>query len=234
MHARKHINTKLTIHTDIKDFFPSTSANRLVEAIHANDQLYRFIGESNLEWLIKLIAPEGGLAQGFPTSPIFSTVAFAPCDKAIERITTGFIYTRYADDIFISAKTCRARNTLFKMVHGIARVAREYSYRINKGKTYIMHADRNRYITGYRVTYTKITPTAATKERVWNLLKDAERELSDGERDKAHKLFQQAAGLTAFCVAPGQFHLSKKGSEIARKLSKELGIKLAARLVLRT
>lgn len=99
---------------DIKDFFPSCTEELVLQQLC---KLYPItIWEQDtitlLKQLIHLCCLNGALPQGSPASPLLSNLIFIEYDVKIQNYliedtgnTLHFVYTRYADDICISAKS---------------------------------------------------------------------------------------------------------------------------------
>lgn len=94
--------------TDFSDFFGSTTKNFLIEML---SQIFPFNvimvserGRNLLEQALDLCFLDGGLPQGTPISPMLTNLMMIPIDHALcnELRESGFVYTRYADDILIS------------------------------------------------------------------------------------------------------------------------------------
>jgi hypothetical protein len=105
--------SKWFLKLDIKDFFPSCTKelvyNKLINIYPF--ALFTERGKQTLKKLIHICCLNGVLPQGSPASPYLSNVIFTDFDykisyKLLTDSTAGqcFIYTRYADDILISAR----------------------------------------------------------------------------------------------------------------------------------
>lgn len=97
--ARLHVNADVVIRMDLKDFFGSTSADRVFA-------YFRFIGydAESAELLTRLCTHNGSLPQGAPTSPRLSNLMNYRLDARLAFLAArrGMTYTRYADDITFS------------------------------------------------------------------------------------------------------------------------------------
>ena len=105
-------NSKWFLKLDIKNFFPSCTKEFVQNQLR---KLYPIAvwgptALDLLDQLINLCCLNGALPQGSPASPILSNLIFIPFDWAIQDSlqhifnTRKYVYTRYADDICISAK----------------------------------------------------------------------------------------------------------------------------------
>lgn len=102
-----HIAGKFFLRIDIKDFFPSLSAEFI------SGELKQYISlstDSDTEEIIKLVVDlvtqEGVLPQGASTSPAVSNIAMARFDQRILKYCQALeiTYTRYADDLLFSSE----------------------------------------------------------------------------------------------------------------------------------
>jgi RNA-directed DNA polymerase len=98
-HARRHVGQAVVVRLDVKDFFPSTSAERVHE-------YFRNIGWNRpaARLLVRLCTHQGGLPQGAPTSPRLSNLLNYRLDARLTAMARKFetTYSRYADDITLS------------------------------------------------------------------------------------------------------------------------------------
>ena len=94
--ALLHVNQAAILRMDVKDFFTSTSADRIYEWF------------SNSGWsqeasnhIVRICTAEGGLPQGSPTSPCLSNIVNSKLDARLQGLGDHYkaIYSRYADDL---------------------------------------------------------------------------------------------------------------------------------------
>lgn len=97
--AQQHRLSRWIYSVDIKDFFPSTP----LEIVAAAFQNIGY-GEEASQILARLCCYNGRLAQGAPSSPVISNLAFSGIDHALAEISARFDVrlSRYADDIVFS------------------------------------------------------------------------------------------------------------------------------------
>ncbi len=97
--ASVHCGARWVHSVDIRDFFPSTTANILSATLQA-------IGYNDLssELIARLCCLNGRLAQGAPTSPTLSNFVFREMDSRLTQVAERFgaRLSRYADDIVFS------------------------------------------------------------------------------------------------------------------------------------
>ena len=145
---REHTNNKSNwyLKTDLKDFFGSCSVD-FIE--HQLKEVYPFGLLENIftgfcRTLAEYATLDGGLPQGTPLSPIITNSIMIPIDykinKLLNELVEGgilpkqrYIYTRYADDIIISAKTEFNYELLINYIED--RIFKDTPLKFNKTKT---------------------------------------------------------------------------------------------------
>ena len=102
---RKH-HARWFLKLDIKDFFPSTTATMVYNALFKN-AILSFMTPMDKSRLIDFCILEESLPQGAPTSPFLTNLVMQPFDEMITTYckTNHLCYTRYADDILITSPT---------------------------------------------------------------------------------------------------------------------------------
>ena len=97
--ARPHIGQTVVANFDIKDFFPSTSENRVVRLLQDAGMASKVA-----ELTAALCCFERQLPQGSPTSTCLANLAFTPLDTSLLSLVRRhrFVYTRFVDDLTIS------------------------------------------------------------------------------------------------------------------------------------
>jgi len=108
--AKKVCNSNWVLKCDMKDFFPSITANRVFG-------LFMVIGFSKeaASILTKLTTYKGKLSQGAPTSPYISNLICKNMDRQLKKFAAKYNleYLRYSDDlIFFGEKVFNKKNFL--------------------------------------------------------------------------------------------------------------------------
>lgn len=166
--ARPHLGCAVLIKLDIKDFFPSVTAE------HVRPWLAEISYSTVIQdRLLELTMCDQGLPQGAPTSPILSNLALKPFDTKLYSLCHfyGCKYTRYADDITISLREDKPE--LIRLL--IAVVENELAsngFRLNKKrqKLHVLRPHQAQRICG--VTINSGKTTVSRKQR--RLLRAAE------------------------------------------------------------
>lgn len=158
--AIQHNNTAKLLKVDIRDAFPSTSVKTL------SPILADILGDYGRDLVIKYCTYNNGLPQGSPTSGWLLNIALSRFDAYINYVCEGIglIYTRYADDICISANADCQKNFSVKKMYALIKTELEsIGYRINGKKTKSVRLPRKVAVTGYVLNSGK--PTISRKTR---------------------------------------------------------------------
>lgn len=122
MQKHQQNESKYFIKIDIKDFFNSCSFRFVIQTL---TKIYPFalLDRQSLEEKLAPCFKNNVLPQGSPTSPILSNIVMLPFDfqitNTLSKFNNGFCYTRYADDIIISAKTYFNPNKIVKIINNL-------------------------------------------------------------------------------------------------------------------
>lgn len=96
----------------------------------------------------------GRLPQGAPTSPMLSNMVFFELDKIIFKLVQshGGLYTRYADDLFISfPKKDMNRSDISKIIGRVVDYLRKKGYSLNKTKIKVSPPGAKKIVLGLNV-----------------------------------------------------------------------------------
>ena len=105
--VKQHKNSNWFLKLDIKDFFPNCNKELLYTKLK---HVYPFtvidnIDKNMLEDIIDVCLLDNALPQGTNMSPFITNMIMVPFDELLTKYTEkrNMVYTRYADDIFISS-----------------------------------------------------------------------------------------------------------------------------------
>ena len=129
-------NSNWFLKLDIKDFFPSCTTAVVKKLLKQLYPLYA-VPDTTLDEILSVCTFNDALPQGAVTSPLLTNLMMVPIDKAISDLThahTGkhLVYTRYADDLLISA---REAFNWKELQLEIATVLGEEGFKLNTTKT---------------------------------------------------------------------------------------------------
>jgi len=147
----------------------------------------------------------GVLPQGAPTSPMLSNLAARELDERLFEfaVANGFVYTRYADDITLSARELPSRVSVGDIHRQSTHIIRTCGFRENKKKTRVAGPGSRKIVLGLlidgdqprisRETYNRIDRHlyAATK---FGIVETASHE----GFDSAYGFYNHLAGLISF------------------------------------
>ncbi len=105
--ASAHCEAPAFVRADIRDFFPSISVGRVVQALRDVDMQ---LGCAKL--VASLVCIDGGLALGLSPNPVIANLVALPLDRAFLELadTAAAAYTRYGDDLTFSGDFHRLPN----------------------------------------------------------------------------------------------------------------------------
>ncbi|HAX0388696.1 TPA: RNA-directed DNA polymerase [Escherichia coli] len=178
--ALAHCASKWLIKLDIENFFDMTSERNVYDQFRligyspivsfalARICTYqpKYLNKNHDRWVLykrdtqelvyskKNVKYLGRLPQGAPTSPMLSNVVFYELDELIYKLIqeNGGLYTRYADDIFISfPKKEMGRNDVSKIIGRVIGYLRKKGYSLNKTKIKVSPPGAKKIILGLNV-----------------------------------------------------------------------------------
>tara|TARA_R110002049_G_scaffold309186_1_gene518208 strand:- start:22217 stop:23179 length:963 start_codon:yes stop_codon:yes gene_type:complete len=144
--ALPHQGANYVLTLDLKDFFPSITANK-VFGIFTSIGYNKKISAA----LTNLCTYKGRLPQGAPTSPKLANLVCSKLDSRIHGYAgpKGIVYTRYADDLTFSAQSAIK---IQKTKDFIGTIISDENLKINRSKTKLCGTKRQKKITGLVVS----------------------------------------------------------------------------------
>ncbi|ELL4669153.1 retron St85 family RNA-directed DNA polymerase [Vibrio fluvialis] len=140
--ALPHIGAHVILNIDLEDFFDTVPANHVYSVFHS-------IGYSKevSNILTRLTTFKEVLPQGAPTSPKLANLTCQRLDSRIQGYAgpRGIIYTRYADDITLSALN---ENRIRKAKSMIEKIIEEEGFKVNQAKTRVCGTRKRKEVTG--------------------------------------------------------------------------------------
>ncbi|MHC4562615.1 MAG: reverse transcriptase family protein [Planctomycetota bacterium] len=143
--ALPHAGQAVVFRMDLKEFFPSTTAKRVLG-------YFRRIGWDREagKFLTKLCTHDGGLPQGAPTSPRLSNLVNVTMDARLAGLAAsmGAAYTRYADDLAFSLPA-PDRDKQNGLIGSTKAIVRDVGYRLHQDKKFrISRRHHRQLVTG--------------------------------------------------------------------------------------
>lgn len=155
-HVEPHRNSRFLLKLDFKDFFPSLTDQALRHRL-AHDANY---SEQEVGILVQLLFRRrrgdstSRLSIGAPSSPFISNYLMLEFDQRLARYCeiNALWYTRYADDIAISAKLPNALDPAKNFVTNLIAELRYLSLTLNPEKTVNVSKKFRRELVGLVIT----------------------------------------------------------------------------------
>ncbi|MBZ0113016.1 MAG: reverse transcriptase family protein [Thermoanaerobaculia bacterium] len=156
--ANKHSRQEWILRVDLKDFFPTIHFGRVVGVLQAAPfQLRSEVAQT----IAQLACHQGVLAQGAPTSPIFSNLVCRGLDHELLNLARRgrCRFTRYADDLNFSTSRKRFPDLLAARQLGseghtcevsaaLLQVISKHGFTLNDSKTRLVHRSQRQTVTG--------------------------------------------------------------------------------------
>lgn len=160
--AKRHLNQHSVITVDIKDFFPSTT----FEKVYRIFSYYGYTNEVSFI-LAKLCTFRGRLPQGSPASPYISNIVCLKMDARLNALAKTYeaVYSRYADDLTFSSK-----KDAKSIVKAVEQIVNDEGYDINAEKTRIAYPHQRQEVTGLIVNGAKIRIAKSYKRKLYQEL----------------------------------------------------------------
>lgn len=148
--ATPHMGANFILNIDLEDFFPSLTADKVFGVFHS-------LGYNRLvsSCLTKICCYRNLLPQGAPSSPKLANLICSKLDYRIQGYagSRGLIYTRYADDLTLSAqsmkKVVKAKDFLISIIP-------TEGLKVNALKTCISGPRSQKKVTGLVISQEKV------------------------------------------------------------------------------
>lgn len=166
--AKFHVNKKIVVNLDIKDFFQSIKYSSVLELF-----VSLYYDEEYAELLTKLCTYHGKLPVGSPVSPMIANIVCTNFDKKVIeklKIYKNFNYTRYVDDITLSSDDPRLNNE----IPLVKSIMRWYGFKCNDKKVRFLRNSSRQVVTGVVVNKEIGIPREKVREiraRIHNISK---------------------------------------------------------------
>lgn len=147
----------------------------------------------------------GVLPQGAPTSPMLANLAALDLDKDLSEFASqnGFIYTRYADDITISASYISPALSIGNILQHVIRIIRKSGFLENPDKTRIAGPGSRKIVLGLLVDGPQPRISKQTYKRIDRFLHAIEKYgieavASHEKFESSYGFYNHLSGLIAF------------------------------------
>jgi retron-type reverse transcriptase len=192
--AMPHVGSAVIVNLDLSDFFPTITFARtkgVFRALGYGEQAATLfallctepdVTEVELDGKRYFVATGARhLPQGAPTSPAITNVLCRKLDRRIAGLATkmGFVYTRYADDLTLSAKGAGPHD-VGKLLRRVRWILGKEGFAVHPKKTRVLRRGRQQEVTGV-VVNERPSVDRATLRRFRALLFQLDK---DGPKDK--------------------------------------------------
>lgn len=153
--AERHRKTKFTNRYDFSNFFPSFSRDRVIQYVSSQSENIGFeLDYRDLEFIGNIVCRNERLTIGAPSSPAITNAMMFEFDRRLheECKQRNLIFTRYADDIFVSSFLPGKLNDLDRLIIKCKRGLPYIRLRMNHQKTAYLSMKYRRTITGVIIT----------------------------------------------------------------------------------
>lgn len=153
--AERHRTSLYTNRYDFANFFPSFKRAQVQAFIQREaEKVGLLLGDDDIDFVGKIVCRYDRLTIGAPSSPSITNAMMFPFDRLLFDycMKRDLIYTRYADDIFISAKKANQLINLEARIADAKRKIPHLSLRLNRKKTTYLSKKHHRSITGVVIT----------------------------------------------------------------------------------
>lgn len=152
-HALLHRLSKHLFHTDIKNFFNNIHSEMLTSILLKHENIFDDLKidiTTSADEIRKICFRDNSLCIGTVSSPIISNIIMYNFDKTILDYcqSNGLIYSRYADDIYISSNSYIPSN----LRDYVEIELKKYNFVMNNKKTSFISPKHCRKITGIVLT----------------------------------------------------------------------------------
>jgi RNA-directed DNA polymerase len=149
--AEVHVKSRYLLRMDLESFFPSISQLDISNYISSHPHLFLGWTSLDVELFGRLVCRNSALTIGAPTSPALSNALCYDLDVNITSLCarSDVMYTRYADDLFFSARRPNVLREIERDVQTvIADIGIPANLKINKAKTRHSSKRGTRRVTG--------------------------------------------------------------------------------------
>ncbi|RKQ64151.1 retron St85 family RNA-directed DNA polymerase [Oceanibaculum indicum] len=153
--AERHRTSKYTNRYDFMNFFPSFRKEHISIFIKEQSDIIGIdLSERDIDFIANIVCRNGRLTIGAPSSPAITNAMMFAFDKKMHDAckSRDLIFTRYADDIFISASEARKLFNIENLIIDSKRDIHYLNLRINHKKTAMLSKKYHRSITGVVIT----------------------------------------------------------------------------------
>lgn len=153
--AEHHRYTRYTNRYDFKDFFPSFEASLVMLFVREQAKALGIdLTERDLNFIVNIVCRHGRLTIGAPSSPAITNAMMYNFDDLMHKecLRRGLVFTRYADDIFVSSDRPDRLQDVAKLIAKCKRGIPHLKLRLNRSKTAYLSKKYKRAVAGVIIT----------------------------------------------------------------------------------
>ena len=155
LNAERHRSSKYTNRYDFSNFFPSFTQENVEQFLSSRAKKSDIqLGADDIRFIGNIVCRHGRLTIGAPSSPALTNAMMFDFDKKLFGFckTKKLIYSRYADDLFISSTEKGKLTGLENQIKKANREIKHLSLKLNSKKTTYLSKKYARRITGVVIT----------------------------------------------------------------------------------
>lgn len=153
--AERHRQTKFTNRYDFSTFFPSFSQERVLYYVSEQSKnLGIDLTQRDLDFVGNIVCRHGKITIGAPSSPAITNAMMFEFDRRMHEAcqSRGLVFTRYADDIFVSSFEPKKLEEIESLILKSKRNIPYLRLRLNHQKTTCLSKKYSRKVTGVVIT----------------------------------------------------------------------------------
>ena len=152
--AARHAASNFTLRVDFKDFFPSFFESDVELFLNARVKQIFPLDSEDISFFKRIVCRNGKLTIGAPSSPQLTNAMMGEFDYKMASFCQekSLVYTRYADDIFVSTNNPRLLDNALIKIREYASQHQFARLTINEEKTAFLSRKFRRSVTGLIIT----------------------------------------------------------------------------------
>ena len=153
--ALVHARSNFTLRMDFENFFPSFRSEDIYNFLREkNLELHWMLTGEDIEFITAITTRYGVITIGAPSSPSITNAIMYEFDELVSLMAkeTKAVYSRYADDLFISSKEPGVLNEMFRQVTSAVETFSRVNLKVNHRKTAYLSRRYRRSVTGLVIT----------------------------------------------------------------------------------
>lgn len=153
--AELHRRTSFTNRYDFSSFFPSFRDSLIREFLRSKGPSFDLnLSREDEDFVCQVVCKSGRLTIGAPSSPTITNVMMYDFDRAMHKyaIEQDLVYSRYADDLFVSAYDPNCLRGVEEYIREAKRNIGHLSLRLNRRKTALLSRKYRRRVAGVVIT----------------------------------------------------------------------------------